>query len=53
MNVEIFDTDPESKRGIWSLLDEMIYSIVVFKIDVFCVLLKEDLPNKSTSEGLE
>ena len=25
----------------------------VFKIDVFCVLLKEELPNKSTSEGLE
>ena len=31
----------------------MIYSIVVFKIDVFCVLLKEELPNKSTSEDLE
>ena len=31
----------------------MIYSIVVFKIDVFCVLLEEELPNKSSSEDLE
>ena len=53
MNVEVCYTDPESKRGTSNLLDEMIYSIVVFKIDVFFVLLKEELPNKSTSENLE
>ena len=43
----------ESKRGTSNLLDEIIYSIVVFKIDVFFVLLKEELPNNSTSENLE
>ena len=43
----------ESKRGTSNLLDETIYSIVVFKIDVFFVLLKEELPNNSTSENLE
>ena len=35
----------ESKRGASNLLDETIYSIVVFKIDLFFVLLKEELPN--------
>ena len=36
------------------LLDETIYSTVIFKIDVFFVLLKEELPNtNSTSENLE
>ena len=30
-----------------------IYSIVVFKIDVLFVLLKEKLPNNGTSENLE
>ena len=30
----------ESKRGASNLLDEMIYSIVVFKINVFFVLYK-------------
>ena len=53
MNVEVCYTDPESKRGTSKLSDEMIYSIVVFKIDVFFVLSKEELPNKSTSENLE
>ena len=43
----------ESKRGTSNLLDETIYSIVVFKINVFFVLLKEELPNNSTSENLE
>ena len=37
----------ESKRGISNLLDETIYSIVVFKTDVFFVLLKEELPNEN------
>ena len=43
----------ELKRGTSILLDETIYSIVVFKIDVFFVLLKEKLPSNSTSENLE
>ena len=33
--------------------DERTYSIVVFKINIFFVLLKEELPNNSTSENLE
>ena len=41
----------ESKRG--TFLDETLYSIVVFKIHVFFILLKEDLPNNSNSENLE
>ena len=43
----------ESKRGTSNLLDETIYSIVVLKIDIFFVLLKEELPNNSTSGNLE
>ena len=43
----------ESKRGTSNLLNETICSIVVFKIDVFFVLLKEKLPNNSTSKNLE
>ena len=43
----------ESKRGTSNLLDKTIYSIVVFKIDILFVLLKEELPNNSTSENLE
>ena len=43
----------ESKRGTSNLLDETIYSIVVCKINVFFVLLNEELPNNSTSEKLE
>ena len=43
-----------SKRGTSILLDETIYSIRVFKINgVFFVLLKDELPNNSTSENLE
>ena len=49
----MYDCQEESKRGTSNLLDETIYSIVVFKIDVFFVLLKEELPNNSTSENLE
>ena len=43
----------ESKRGTSNLLDETIYSIMVFKINVFFVLLKEELANNSTSENLK
>ena len=43
----------ESKRGTSNLLDETIYSIVVFKTNVFFESLKEELPNNSTSENLE
>ena len=43
----------ESKSGTSDLLDETIYSIVVFKINLFFVLLKEKLPNDSISENLE
>ena len=43
----------ESKIGTSNILDETIYSIVVFKINSFFVLLKEELPNNSTSENLE
>ena len=47
------DHQKESKRGTSSILDETIHSIVVFKIDVFFVLLKKELPNNITSENLE
>lgn len=40
-------------RGIANLLVETVYSIVVFKIVVFFVSLKEELHNKSTPEMLE
>ena len=46
-------TDQDSKRGTSNLLDERIYPTVVFKIDVSFVLLKQELPNKSTFENLE
>ena len=49
----MYDCQEESKRGTSNLLDETIYSIIVFKIDVFFVLLKDELPNNSTSENLE
>ena len=42
-----------SKRETSNLLDGTIYSIAVFKIDVYFVLLKEELPNNSPSENLE
>ena len=43
----------ESKRGASNLLNETICLIVVSKIDVFFVLLKQKLPNNSTSKNLE
>ena len=43
----------ESKRGASNLLDETIYLIAVFNINILFVLLKEELPNNSTSENLE
>ena len=53
MNEEVCCNDQESKRGTSNLLYETIYLIVVFKIDVFFILLKKGLSNKSTSENLE
>ena len=53
MNEEVCRNDQESKRGTSNLLYETIYLIVVFKIDVFFILLKKRLSNKSTSENLE
>ena len=53
MNMGVHDTDQESKRGVSNFLDETICLIVVFKIDLFFVLSKEELPNNSTSENLE
>ena len=43
----------ELKKGTSNILDETIYSIVVFKRNVFFLLLKDELPNNSTSENLE
>ena len=43
----------ESKRGTSTFLDETIYSIVVFKVNIFFVLLKEELSNNNTSKNLE
>ena len=43
----------ESKRRNSNLLDETIYSILEFKVDVFFVFIKEELPNNSTSENLD
>ena len=53
MNIGVWYTYQESKRGTSNLLDEMIYSIMMFDIDIFFVLLKEELPNNSSSENLE
>ena len=47
-----FKTNQKLVRGTSNLLVERILSIVVFKIDVFCVSLKEEIPNKSVSEFL-
>ena len=39
MHVEVGRNDQESKRKTWNLVDEAIYSIVVFKIDcMFCIV---------------
>ena len=50
MYADICYTNQELIRGTSNLSDETIYSIVAFKIDVFDVLLIEELLNKSTSE---
>ena len=47
-----FKTNQKLVRGTSNLLVERIWSIVVFKIDVFFVSLKEEVPNKSVSEIL-
>lgn len=41
MNAEIFYTNEESIRGTSNLSGEAIYSIVVFKTDVFFCIVKE------------
>ena len=33
----MYECQEESKRGTSNLLDETIYSIVVFKIEFFCI----------------
>ena len=48
-----FKTNQKLVRGTSNLLVERIQSIVVFKIDVFFISLKEETPNKSVSEVLE
>ena len=53
MNADIFYTNEESIRGTSNLSGEAIYSIVVFKTDVFFALLKKGLSNKNISEKLE
>ena len=47
-----FKTNQKLVRGTSNLLVERIESIMVFKIDVFFVSLKEEIPNKSVSEIL-
>ena len=53
MNMEVSCTDQKSKRVTSNILDETIYSTMVFKIDVFFELLKRELQNNSTFENLE
>ena len=53
MSVAFSYTDQKSKRGKSNLLDNSIYFLVVFKINIFFVLLKEELSNNSTSQNLE
>ena len=45
MNMEVYYTDQESKRGTPNLLDETIHSIMVFKINMLFVLWKEEWTN--------
>ena len=47
-----FKTNQRLARGTSNLVVERKRSIVIFKIDVFFVLLKEQIPNKSVSEIL-
>ena len=53
MNAAICYINQELIKGTSNILDETIYSIVVFKINVFFVLLKEQLPGKGTTENLD
>ena len=53
MNVEICYTNEELIKGASNILDETMYSIVVFKIHAFFVLLIGELPNERTSEDFE
>ena len=53
INVEICYTNQELIKGASNILDETMYSIVVFKIHAFFVLFTEELPNESTSEDFE
>ena len=48
-----FKKNQKLVRGPSNLLVERIDSIVVFKIDLFFVSLKYEIPNKSISEILE
>ena len=48
-----FKTNRELARGASNLLAERIQSIVAFKVDVFFVSLKKEIPNESVSEILE
>ena len=48
-----FKTNQKLVKETSILLVGGIYSNVIFKIDVFFVLLKEEMPNKSDSEILE
>ena len=45
-----FKTNQKLVRGTSNLLVKRILSVVVFKINVFCVSLKEEIPNKSVSK---
>ena len=47
-----FKTNQKIVRGTSNLLLERILSTVVFKMDVFYVSLKEEIPNKTVSEIL-
>ena len=47
-----FKTNQKLVRGTSNLLVKRILSVVVFKINVFCVSLKEEIPNKSVSKFL-
>ena len=47
-----FKTNQKLVRGTSNLLVERIESIMVFKIDVFFVSLKEEIPKKSVSGTL-
>ena len=49
----MYEYQKESQRGTSNLLDETIYLIEVFEIDVFFALLKEKLPNNKIQNHLD